>query len=126
MAGPVGCIYLPPQSSEAYLDRLHALLRDRATHLKSTRKGRVWDAWFGGVQGAFTIPIHVCVESTLGGIGRIEAEEDLPALGVSPDDYPLRVLLSAGCKGPDDWDAIRSVSEVIRDAFSRVATEPVK
>lgn len=70
--------------------------------------------------------MHICVESTMDGLTRSEAEEDLLEAASCPDDYPLRVLLSAGCNGPDDWSAIRSLSELIRDVFSGVATKSVK
>ncbi len=124
--GPVVAVYVPSQSSDAYLDRLDGILQGRTTHLQPTRRGRVWDAWFGGAHGAFTIPIHICVESTLDGLPRMEAEDDLHELGLRPDDFPIRVLLGAMCNGSEDWSMIRTVSEEIRSALSGVATEPEK
>ena len=126
MAGPCACVYLPPQASDVFLDRLHALLAEAALELRPTRKGRVWDAWFGRGPSGLTVPIHVCVESTLDGPARADAEEDLLNAGLWPDDYPLRVLLSAGCKGPEDWAAIRALLAQISTALGGVPTEPLK
>jgi hypothetical protein len=52
----------------------------------------VWQAWFGRGPSGLTVPIYVSVESTLDGLVRLDAEDELLDAGLWPDDYPLRVL----------------------------------
>lgn len=56
----------------------------------------------------------------------VVAEDELLKLSLLPDDVPITIELSAGCKDPLDYEILRRLSKDLAGMFNGITIEPVK
>ncbi len=99
MGGPTSEVVFEPSPGVDHLKVIDALLAKVSERIERTRKGRVWDVWIRGR----------CIDVW------VEREDGLET-----------VILSIGCKAPEDYAALRELSQQLAQALDGLASEPVK
>ena len=99
MGGPTCEVMFDPSPAVDHLQVIDALLTKVSDRIERTRKGRVWTVCIRGRS------IDVWVER---------------------EDGQEAVILSIGRKSPDDFAALRELSQQLAQALGGLASEPIK